>query len=302
VPPMTPERGLALVEGRSVTLRQGASTPLRGVMRDVRWLSLYVREESTVVDATLREYFAACDPDVTASVTARIQNLPAELMEGVDAELAENAVKLYLKSLRYILQREEDRLGRKNFSNILQDDSMHRAFLAICFEIVVHTHKRHALPFPAIPTAFKVCAFEFYIMTDNFLRYFEHVLPTEVRRMLVLNRERILDGFVWQRDSTLLAHLRDADLAAHFTRAIESCAKAGSAGVSHMAQASPMVVRSMRRPKHDSLPAASASAGAGAASAGSVASPAGGGGNSSAKPLFAGGLAALLGAGLLPSP
>ena len=35
-----------------------------------------------------------------------------------------------------IVQREEERLHRNNFSKILQDDSMHRAFLAICFEMV----------------------------------------------------------------------------------------------------------------------------------------------------------------------
>ena len=30
-------------QGRSVSLRQGQTTPMHGVMRDVRWLSIYVQ-------------------------------------------------------------------------------------------------------------------------------------------------------------------------------------------------------------------------------------------------------------------
>lgn len=170
-----------------------AMTPMQGVMKDVRWLSLYVQAESTRPGEILRSFFAACDTDQTASVVARLDNLPEQVVANIDEDLVATAVKLYLKSLRFILQREEERLKRNNFTNILQDDSMHRAFLAISFEMVLHTYMRHHMPFPQIPMAFKVCALEFYIMTDNFLNYFQDILPTEVRRHLVRQREAILD-------------------------------------------------------------------------------------------------------------
>ena len=69
---------------------------------------------------------------------------------------------------------------------------------------VMHTHLRHALPFPQIPKALNVCAFEFLIMSDNYCRYFESILPAEMRRHLMLNREKILDQYMWKADSTLL--------------------------------------------------------------------------------------------------
>ena len=152
-PPRTPDRSR---EARSALLSQGAPTPMHGVMRDVNWLAQYVRDESTQPDDILRGYFAACDTDVTESVMTRLERLPAELVGGLEEELVATAIKLYLKSLRFILQREEERLKRTNFTKILHDDSMHRAFLAISFSIVVHTHLRHKLPFPAIPAALKV--------------------------------------------------------------------------------------------------------------------------------------------------
>ena len=81
----------------------------------------------------------------------------------------------------------------------------------------------------------QVCAFEFFLMTENFLRYFEAVLPAELRRMLVANRDKILDSFVWKRDSVLLAHVRDRDLCAHFVRSLDACVKAGASRVRCMA-------------------------------------------------------------------
>jgi hypothetical protein len=188
--PKTPERSVATYQDRNMP---AAMTPMQGVMKDVRWLSLYVQAESTRPGEILRSFFAACDTDLTASVVARLDNLPEQVVANIDEDLVATAVKLYLKSLRFILQREEERLKRNNFTNILQDDSMHRAFLAISFEMVLHTHMRHHMPFPQIPMAFKVCALEFYIMTDNFLNYFQDILPTEVRRHLVHQREAILD-------------------------------------------------------------------------------------------------------------
>jgi len=253
--PKTPERGHAMYQRGMSTMQ--AVTPMQGVMKDVRWLSIYVQAESARPDDILRTFLAACDTDQTASVVARLDNLPQKVVEDVEEDLIAMAVKLYLKSLRFILQREEERLKRNNFTNILQDDSMHRAFLAICFEMVFHIHMRHHLSFPQIPIAFGVCALEFYIMTDNFLTYFQDILPTEVRRHLARKRENILDQHMWKKESTLVAHLRERDLAAHLSRALETCHK----GAALPAQASPMIVRSCLPPAR---PVAAASEGLGA--------------------------------------
>lgn len=55
---------------------------MRGVMRDVRWLSLYVRDEDSKPDDILRIYFAACDTDVTESIMTRLELLPQVLQFG----------------------------------------------------------------------------------------------------------------------------------------------------------------------------------------------------------------------------
>jgi hypothetical protein len=56
---------------------------MRGVMRDVRWLSLYVRDEDSKPDDILRDYFAACDTDVTESIMTRLEQLPQVLISGI---------------------------------------------------------------------------------------------------------------------------------------------------------------------------------------------------------------------------
>lgn len=102
-------------------------------------------------------------------------------------------VRLYLKSLRLILEREEDRLGRKSFPELLLDDSMHKALLAICFEIVSRAHVQIRLPFPAIPKAFNVCHMEFFVMIFNFLNAFESKLNRSVRNHLVSLQNKLLE-------------------------------------------------------------------------------------------------------------
>jgi len=158
----------------------------------------------------------------------------------------------------------------------------------------MHTHLRHVLPFPQIPMALNVCAFEFLIMTENYLRYFEIILPAEMRRHLLLNREKILDQHMWQNDSALLAHLRDRDLATHFSRELESCNRGAVA--QRQPQASPMVVRSLRSPAASWLspprPLPRAGAAAAVAAAAAAAADAGEGGLSA---LMTAGLASSLG-------
>ena len=151
-------------------------------------------------------------------------------------------------------------------------------------------------PYMNVCVFVQVCAFEFFLMTENFLRYFEAVLPAELRRILVANRDKILDSFVWKRDSALLAHVRDRDLCAHFVRSLDACVKAGANVSSNLAaptQASPMPVRSFRPPAYPpaspaALPRAPPSAAANPVAASAVAPTCAG------SPAFAGGLAASL--------
>lgn len=75
---------------------------------------------------------------------------------------------------------QEERLKRKDFTDMLNDDAMHHALLAICFEIVVHVYLRLSKPFPAVAQALGVCEFELLVMIENFLRDFESALSREV--------------------------------------------------------------------------------------------------------------------------
>ena len=52
-------------------------------MRDVRWLSLYLRDEDCQPDDALRVYFAACETDVTPSIMGRIERLPQVTRPGM---------------------------------------------------------------------------------------------------------------------------------------------------------------------------------------------------------------------------
>ena len=67
-------------------------------------LCVHEQAESTTPDATLRAYFAACDMDVTESIITRLETLPDALLRKMDPEHVATAIKLYLKSLRIILQ------------------------------------------------------------------------------------------------------------------------------------------------------------------------------------------------------
>ena len=243
--PRTPERAV-----RSAGERVAPATPMTAAIRGSRWLSHYLGEEAAAPDAELRRFFSACEGEASSGVgdgiVKRVEELPQLLC--ISGELSDLGARMYWKSLRGILLREEARLGRSTFGALLADDAMHRALLAICFELVDHALGARARPFPAIPRAFGVGDFEFFVMLENFVRDFDDQLPPGSRKHLAGLRALILDAPIWvKEESPLLSHLADPEAARHFAAPIDAPA-AGCAAAAGAPPPSPYVVRAVRLP------------------------------------------------------
>jgi hypothetical protein len=253
-------------------------TPMTAALQEHAWLSSYISGESADPDLALARYFNECTPNPTSTIAKRAQELPQRLLDPtsgrtISSDLADVGRKLYFKSLRSILQKEEDRLRRLDFTDLLNDDAMHRALLAICFEIVIQTHLTRTVPFafPAVLRAFEVNEYEFLVMTENFLRDFESHLPRDVGKHILQLLKRIVDCDAW-RCSSLLSVLSSEDMSRHFALAIDSFQNSSVqyaphhhpsaciveiAGSDSAASAlnkiaeSPLIVRAPRPPRHN---------------------------------------------------
>ena len=252
-------------------------TPMTAALQEHAWLASYVSGESADPDIALARYLNECTPNPSATIVKRAQELPKRLVDptsgrSISSDLADVGRKLYFKSLRSILQKEEERLRRLDFTDLLNDDPMHRALMAICFEIVIQTHLSRTVPFafPAVLRAFEVNEYEFLVMTENFLRDFESHLPRDVGKHILQLLKRVVDCDAW-RCSSLLSILSSEEMSRHFAYAIDSfqtssvqyaqhnylptCTSesAGSDSVSALNKIaeSPLIVRAPRPPRHN---------------------------------------------------
>jgi hypothetical protein len=249
-------------------------TPMTAALHENAWLSSYVSGESSDPDEILARFFNECSPNPSSAIIRRVQELTQRFVDrpsgrALPSDLVTAGRKLYFKSLRIILQKEEERLGRSDFTDLLNDDPMHRSLLAICFEIVIQTHLSRTVPFafPAVLRAFEVNEYEFLVMTENFLRDFETQLPRDVSKHILQILHRIVDCDAWHCPS-LLKLLADEELSRHFASAIESFHTAGLHPAPHHTQPtleaigndgavsqnkiaeSPLIVRAPRPPRH----------------------------------------------------
>ena len=251
-------------------------TPMTAALHENAWLSSYVSGESSDPDEVLTRFFNECSTNPSAAIVRRVKDLPQRFVEptngrALPSDLVDAGRKLYFKSLRIILQKEEERLGRFDFTDLLNDEEMHRALLAICFEIVIQTHLSRTVPFafPAVLHAFGVSEYEFLVMTENFLRDFETQLPREVGKHILQILHRIVDCDAWSC-SPLLTIFEDEEMSRHFALAIESFHASGFQQTPNLSQPlageasgsdaspalnkvpeSPLIVRAPRPPRHN---------------------------------------------------
>jgi retinoblastoma-like protein 2 len=189
-------------------VREAPGTPMTSALNDVAWLHNYLEGESTHPDPVLISFFESCDPNHNprAAIENRVRDLPARFAEArpesrlnkMGQMVLDSGIKLYYKSLRAIVRKEEERLRRRDFTDMLNDDAMHRALLAICFEIVLFVYERVSIPSAAVSQALHVCEFELLVMIENFLRDFEFVLSREARRHIVQRLNSIVDCDAWK--------------------------------------------------------------------------------------------------------
>ena len=248
-------------------------TPMTTALHENAWLTSYVAGESADPDVVLVKFFNACSPNPTQAIVRRAESLPQRLVEQTSGrhlpgDLESTGRKLYFKSLRIILQKEEERLGRLDFTDLLNDDAMHRALLAICFEIVIQAYLSRTVPFafPAVLLAFEVNEYEFLVMTENFLRDFESQLPREVGKHILHLLHRIVDCDAW-RCSSLLSILANEEMSRHFASSVDSfhtsvqqpapslvppvsAAEATGSEAQQKVPESPLIVRAPRPPRH----------------------------------------------------
>jgi retinoblastoma-like protein 2 len=177
-------------------------------LHDVAWLNNYLDGEYPHPDPVLISFFDSCDPqhNPRTAIENRIRDLPGKFADArpetrlnrIGQHVIDAGVKLYYKSLRAIVRKEEERLRRRDFTDLLNDDAMHRALLAICFEIVVFVYERLSMPVSAVSKALNVCEFELLVMIENFLRDFELVLARDVRRHIVHRLNIIVECDAWR--------------------------------------------------------------------------------------------------------
>mmetsp|Transcript_67640 Transcript_67640/g.180812 ORF Transcript_67640/g.180812 Transcript_67640/m.180812 type:complete len:832 (+) Transcript_67640:357-2852(+) len=237
-------------------------TPITAALHENAWISGYVSSESAELDEVLHRFLGACPQNPEAEIVSRLEGCSERLRERVSGDVLVVGKKLYLKSLRCILLKEEQRLQISNFSNLLHDDVMHRALLAICHEIVFQTHlgSKNAGDLGYLLSAFGINDFEFLLMTENFLRDFELELPSDIRRHILQLLHKIVDQDAWSCQP-LLNLLEQSSVSVYFTSVIDSLqpvvAGVGShhlsdAGASHGHRSvaeSPLIVRAPRLPR-----------------------------------------------------
>ncbi len=174
----TPERPTRAARPGSVP----PVTPITRALRSHEWLDSFVADQSASPSAALASFFTACSHGTPADlIQQHVQDAESRLLESVKGQSCEReslrtsqaGTRLYFKALLHILQREEKRLGTRDFSVLLKDEGMHRALLAVCHEIAAHAYQSHTRPHPAVQRALGVTCFDLLVMIENFLRDFE---------------------------------------------------------------------------------------------------------------------------------
>jgi hypothetical protein len=172
-------------------------------------------------DADLERFLAACgDENATRdAVTTRADQLARKI--GVSDDVVNTGKKLYYRLLRDICLKEEERLKRSTFAPLLKDGQMHRALLAICFEVVMHVHAPLAKPFPGVLRVMEVSEFELLVMIENINLLFElsKVQMSEgVRRHIRSIQNKVVECEAWKKGSVVLTYLEEPSLAALFNK------------------------------------------------------------------------------------
>ncbi|KAL6072726.1 Retinoblastoma-like protein 1 [Balamuthia mandrillaris] len=190
-------------------------TPISNTLRNISWLQTTLMAREAQPSEILRRFFASCDTNPGDSVVDRAEKYAAKIqLSTVNEESVRRrslALKLYYKILEAMLLAEEERLGHRNFTTLLNNAAFHRSLLACCMEILIYSYKLIDVGFPHILQAFEIEAFDFLKLIENVIR-FEKKLPHPLVRHLSSIEEKILESIAWQSGSRIYPLLQDKDV------------------------------------------------------------------------------------------
>eukprot|EP00277_Geminigera_cryophila_P043422 CAMPEP_0173088548 /NCGR_PEP_ID=MMETSP1102-20130122/25046_1 /TAXON_ID=49646 /ORGANISM="Geminigera sp., Strain Caron Lab Isolate" /LENGTH=208 /DNA_ID=CAMNT_0013971565 /DNA_START=56 /DNA_END=679 /DNA_ORIENTATION=- len=151
---------------------------------------------------------------------------------------------------------EEARLKRSNFAPLLKDAQMHRALLAISFEMVLHVHAPLVKPFAQVLRSLEVSEFEVLVMIENIHNLFElsrTQMSDGVRRHLKNLQNKMVECEAWKKDSVLLQYLEEPVLASLFNKE-QTCVDVMRASPLHRSPAQSPVRPSANAPPRVCMP------------------------------------------------
>ncbi|WOG90025.1 hypothetical protein DCAR_0209266 [Daucus carota subsp. sativus] len=200
-----------------------AATPVSTAMTTAKWLRDVICPLPSKPSPDLESFLSKCDRNVShdvvrrasvileaifpsssqgdRSVTGSLQS--TNLMDNIWAEQRRlEAVKLYYRVLQAMCTAEAQILNANNLTSLLTNERFHRCMLACSAELVLATHKTVTMLFPVVLERTGVTAFDLSKVIESFIRH-EESLPRELKRHLNSLEERLLEGMVWEKGSSL---------------------------------------------------------------------------------------------------
>mmetsp|Transcript_28677 Transcript_28677/g.37587 ORF Transcript_28677/g.37587 Transcript_28677/m.37587 type:complete len:1118 (-) Transcript_28677:357-3710(-) len=145
------------------------------------------------------------------SMTMGIGNNPRRTRECMITRSRRLGQALYYSVLEQMLKRESVRLGTKDHSLLLHNESFHRALITCSVEVSLKANALVTLAYPQILTLFEVQAFDVYKVLESFVRFCAN-LPSSLKKHLQCVEDQILEKRAWVEDSPLFRLLEEQRL------------------------------------------------------------------------------------------
>lgn len=184
---------------QSNTASSYPATPLSSTMNSITWLSSCF-SSPVVPSSNLLRFFSAGKEDLTDQIATRVKTLLGRVSFSCDEEHRRDLIAFqFYKLLELMLEQEEKRLQKTDFSTLLQLDSFHKSILAVCTVITMFAFKVES-SYLSILEIFQIDPFEFSKVTDNVIRI-DQKMPPEIQKHLQSIEEHIFECSAWKENS-----------------------------------------------------------------------------------------------------
>lgn len=215
------------------TVHMPPQTPIRAAMTSIQQLRGDLVSSGDQPSTNLATYFKNCTVDPTHGVQKRLETLEQTFSQRFSQAVGPRfivtgkqrftlGVRLYYKVMEAVLNSEEKRLSVQNFSKLLNDSIFHTSLLACALEVVMAAYgesnfkaggngvesSESALCFPWILDVFSLAAFDFYKVTESFIKA-EPTLSKDIVKHLETCENLIMEKIAWVTGSPLFELLKD---------------------------------------------------------------------------------------------